>query len=194
MTVEAGEHAPEVVKLTAKYGEQAIWVVSKPRGLAVFVKYGEEAATAVMKHAGVAEGAVEQLGVPAARALNAVTGAEARRLGMMIEDGAIKTGEQSASLLDVVAKYGDKAMDFIWRNKGALSVTTGLTAFLHDPEPFIQGTKDLAVDGVKPVGIEIAQHTNWTPVLIAIVLAGAGLVALRTWTRPRRDSRNCHTS
>ena len=113
ITVEAGEHASEAVKLTAKFGEQAVWVISKPRGLAVFVKYGEEAATAVMKHPGVAEGAVEHLGVPAARALNSVGSAEARRLGMMIEDGAIKAGEQSAGLLGVVEKYGDKAMGFI---------------------------------------------------------------------------------
>ena len=68
ITVEAGEHATEAVKLTAKFGEQAVWVISKPRGLAVFVKYGEEAATAVMKHPGIAEGAVERMGVPAARA------------------------------------------------------------------------------------------------------------------------------
>lgn len=186
ITVEAGEHAPAVVKLTAKYGEQAVWVVSKPRGLAVFVKYGEEAATAVMKHPGIAEEAVERLGAPAARALNSVSAAEARRLGMMIGDGAVKTGEQSAGLLDVVAKYGDKAMEFIWKNKGALTVTAALTAFLHDPEPFIQGTKDLAVEAVKPVGIEIARRTNWTPVMIAGVAACAGLVALRMGLKKRR--------
>src|SRR5438067_1118112 len=63
ITIEAGEHAPEVVKLTAKYGDQAVWVVSKPRGLAVFLKHGEEAATAVMKHPGIAEGAVEKAGI-----------------------------------------------------------------------------------------------------------------------------------
>lgn len=188
ITVEAGEHAPEVVKLTAKYGDRAVWVVSKPRGLAVFVKYGEEAATAVMKHPGVAEEAIERLGVPAAQALNAVSSAEARRLGMLIEDGAIKAGEQSAGLLDVVAKHGDKAMQFIWKNKGALAVTTGLTAFLHNPEPFIQGTKDLAAEAVKPVGIEIARQTDWTPVMIAAVAACAGLVALRMSWRKRRMS------
>jgi hypothetical protein len=185
ITVEAGEHAPGVVKLTAKYGDQAVWVVSKPRGLAVFVKYGEEAATAVMKHPGIAEGAVEQLGVPAARALNSVTGAEARRLGMMIEDGVIKTGEQSAGLLDVVAKYGDKGMEFIWRNKGALAVTAGLTAFLYDPEPFIHGTTDLAAETVKPVAIEIARNTNWTPVIISGVVGFVGLITFRVWVRRR---------
>lgn len=185
ITAEAAEHAPQVVKLTAKYGDQAVWVVSKPRGLAVFVKYGEEAATAVMKHPGVAEGAVEKLGLQAARALNAVAGAEARRLGMMIEEGAIKASEQSAGLLDVVAKHGDKAMKFIWRNKGPLAVGATLAAFLHDPEPFIQGTKDLVVGAVAPIGTEIAKRTNWTPIIIAVIPAMAFLAALRIWRRKK---------
>ncbi len=192
VTLEAGEHAPAVVILTARYGEQAVWVISKPRGLAVFVKYREEAATAVMKHPGVAERAVEQLGVPAARALNSVSSAQARRLGMMIEDGAIKTGERSSGLLAVVAKYGDKAMQFIWRNKGSLTVAAGLTAFLHDPEPFIQGTKDLAVAAVMPVGMEVARRTNWTPVMIAGLAVSAALVGLKMWIsgwrKPKEDS------
>ena len=187
ITIEAGERAPEIVKLTAKFGEQAVWVVSKPRGLAVFVKYGEEAATAMMKHPGIAEGAVEQLGVPAARALNAVSGAQARRLGMMIEDAAVKTGEQSVGLVDVVAKYGDKAMAFIWKNKGALAATAVLTAFLHDPEPFIQGTKDLVVEAVKPIGVEVARGTNWTPVMITGVAACAGVIALGMLLRKKRS-------
>lgn len=185
ITVEAGEHAPEVVKLTAKYGEGAVWIVSKPRGLAIFVKHGEEAAKAVMKHPGIAEEAVERLGVPAARALNAVGGAEARRLGMMIEDGAIKAGEQSAGLLGVVAKYGDKAMEFIWKNKGPLAVGATLAAFLHDPEPFIQGAKDLVVGVVTPIGTEIAKRTNWTPVMIVGIVAVVSLLALRLWRRRR---------
>ncbi len=190
ITVEAGEHASEAVKLTAKFGEQAVWVISKPRGLAVFVKYGEEAATAVMKHPGVAEGAVEHLGVPAARALNSVGSAEARRLGMMIEDGAIRAGEQSAGLLGVVEKYGDKAMGFIWKHKGALAVGATLAAFLHDPEPFIQGGKDFVVETIKPVGVEIAKRTNWTPVIIVGVASCAGLIAMRIWLAARRAKNN----
>ncbi len=185
ITVEAGEHASEVVKLTAKYGEQAVWVVSKPRGLAVFIKYGEEGAAAVMKHPGVAEGAVEQLGLPAARALNAVSSGQARRLGMMIEEGTIKAGERSAGLLEVVAKYGDKAGAFIWRNKGALTVAATLTAFLANPQPFIEGGKDLVVGTVAPIGTEIARNTHWTPVMISAVAVLGVLLALRMWMTKR---------
>ena len=35
-------------------------------------------------------------------------------------------------------------MDFLWRHKGALAVGAVLTVFLADPEPFLDGTRDLA--------------------------------------------------
>lgn len=185
---EAGEHSSAAVKLAAKYGERAVWVVTKPRGLAIFLKYGEEGAAAVMNHPGVAEEAVERLGVPAARALNAVSGAQARRIGMMIEDGTIKAGEKSSGLLDVVAKSGDEAMEFIWKHKGALTVTATLTAFLKNPEPFIQGVETLVVETVKPIGTEIAKRTNWTPVMIVVVALITMLLAFRIFLRRRRKN------
>lgn len=183
LTIEAGQHSSGVVKLVAKHGDGAVWVISKPKGMAIFIKYGEPGATAIMKHPGVAENAVEKLGVPAARALNAISTPQARRLGMMVEDGAIQAGGKPAELLGIVTKYGDRAMEFIWKNKGSLIVATTLTSFLNDPEPFINGGKEIAVGAIKPIGVEVARLTNWTPVMIVGVLAVAGLVALRM--RPR---------
>lgn len=183
LTIEAGEHSSGVVKLVAKHGDEAVWVISKPNGMAIFIKYGEQGATAIMKHPGVAENAVAKLGAPAARALNAISTPQARRLGMMMEDGAIQAGGKSAELLEVVTRYGDRAMEFIWKNKGSLVVAATLTAFLNDPEPFINGGKDIAIGAIKPIGVEVARLTNWTPVMIVGVLAVAGLVALRM--RPR---------
>lgn len=183
LTTEAGENSSAVVKLIAKHGDEAVWVISKPDGMAIFIKYGEQGATAIMKHPGVAEKAVVKLGAPAARALNAISTPQARRLGMLVEDGAIQAGGKSAELLNVVAKYGDRAMDFVWKNKGPLMVAATLTAFLNDPEPFINGGKDIAVGTIKPIGVEIARLTNWTPVMIVGVLAAAGLIVLRM--RPR---------
>lgn len=179
LTAEAGEHSSGVVKLVANHGDEAVWVISKPKGMSIFIKYGEEGATAIMKHPGVAENAVEKLGAPAARALNAISTPQARRLAMMVEDGAIRGGGKSAELLRVVTRYGDRAMEFIWKNKGSLAVATTLAAFLNNPEPFINGGKDIAVGAIKPIGVEVAHITNWTPVMIVGVLAAAGLVALR---------------
>lgn len=55
--------------------------------------------------------------------LNAVGTREARQIAMLQKDGVIQVGKQGEELLDVIVKYGDKAMAFIWRNKGALAVT-----------------------------------------------------------------------
>ena len=35
----------------------------------------------------------------------------------------------------VIERHGDGALTFVWRNEGALTVTTVLTAFVDDPEP-----------------------------------------------------------
>ena len=44
LTEEAGPHAAPVVKLLARHGDEAVWVVSQPRRLAIFAKHGDQAA------------------------------------------------------------------------------------------------------------------------------------------------------
>jgi hypothetical protein len=85
-------------------------------------------------------------------------------------------------LLDVIAKYGDRAAEFVWENKGALAVGTALVAFLAEPEAFLNGTKELAkVAGetaAKPLAEGVARGTNWTPVVLlaALTVIGFGLL------------------
>ena len=43
-----------------------------------------------------------------------------------------------SELLAVIERHGDPALTFVWRNKGALTVTTVLETFLADPEAFLQ--------------------------------------------------------
>ena len=38
----------------------------------------------------------------------------------------------------MIERHGDRALTFVWRNKGALTVTTVLETFLADPEAFLQ--------------------------------------------------------
>ena len=73
-----------------------------------------------------------------------LSGQNARRLVEMLDAGELKQIGRTDQVLGVVGKYGNRGMDFVWRNKGALAVAAGLTAFLANPEPFINGTKDLA--------------------------------------------------
>lgn len=184
---EAGENGLGAVKLINRYGDDAVWVISKPNGMAIFVKYGDDGARALIKHKGIAEEVIEAHGKSAVGALNSVGTREARQIAMLQKDGVIKAGEQGDELLDVIVRNGDKAMAFIWRNKGALAVTAGLGTFLANPEAYIDGGKELIVEGVSrpatEMGKEVARNTNWTVLGIAGIAVLGGLQALRMWMR-----------
>lgn len=85
----------------------------------------------------------------------------------------------------MIGKYGDKAMEFVWKNKGALAVGAALAAFLNDPEPFIEGTKELAsvvtTNAIAPVAEEVAKKTNWTLTIVGLAFVGALYLAFRKW-------------
>ena len=189
---EAGEHGLESVKLMARYGDDAVWVVAKKNRMAIFVKYGDDAAETMMKHGEIAEPLLSSFGKPAAGALKSVSSQNARRLAMLADEGQLAKIGQTPELLEVVAKYGDRAADFIWRNKGALTVAAALTAFLANPEPFLDGVKDITTIVVKPiadvpgkVASEAAKRTNWTVVIVCGVCVLGLLAGARLWLRHR---------
>jgi len=191
---EAGDHGLDAVKLINRYGDDAVWLISKPKGMAHFVKYGDDGARAMIRHKGIADDIIEAHGKTAVDALNSVGTQQARRIAMLQKDGVIATGNEGDKLLAVVVQYGDKAMDFIWRNKAALAVSAGLITFLANPEAYIDGTKELVVEGVSrpatEMGKEVARNTNWTTLGLAGVALLAALAALRMWMRrPNRDRR-----
>ena len=189
---EAGpEAAPQALKLMARVGDDAVWVVSRPRSLALFTRHGDEAADAMLKHKEIAEGLIEQFGPSAARALNKIDGRSARRLAIMAEEGHFAALPQRAALLDTIGKHGTAAMDWVWRNKAGLATAGVVAAFVHDPQPFIDGTVKLADAAgehvVKPVLGQVAggvaSRTNWT----VVVCASIGVVAcLAAWRGRRR--------
>lgn len=154
---QAGPKAPEVIKLYARKGDEAVWVISENRRLAIFLKHGDSAADALIKHPGIADSLVSRFGANAAGALNSVSRQNAQRL--LANEGVLSATPRSAELLLVIKKYGDPAMEFIWRNKGALVGVTVLAKFLNDPQPFIQGLKELVID---PVVKPIVGSVNWT--------------------------------
>lgn len=184
---QAGEHAKAAVNLMVRYGDEALWVLESPQRMSLFAKYGDDAAEALIRHKGLAAPLIEKLEAPAARALNALDGQNARRLAMLADEGTLTKLGQTDGLLGVIEKFGNRAADFIWRNKGTLAVGAALAAFLQDPQPFIDGTRDLATiagqpvaDAVKETARESARQTNWTVVWIAALLLAALLIAVRT--------------
>jgi hypothetical protein len=142
---DAGEQAPTILRLLSKHGDDAaVWVAKRPAGMKLLSKYGDDAAEVLIKHKGLAEPVLEQFGAPAVNALGAIGPRGGRRLAMMAEGGELATIGRTPELMQVIARRGDAAMDFIWRNKGALAVGTTLTTFLAKPEAFIDGGNQLA--------------------------------------------------
>ena len=89
----------------------------------------------------------------------------------------------------LIAKYGDRGAEFVWRNKGPLEVAAVLAAFLADPEPFINGAADVSKivgeNAVKPPAsasgqsvTEAARGIDWTLVTICGICLVGSLVGI----------------
>src|SRR5579864_1252862 len=180
--------------ILARGGKGAERVIAHPRGLAIWQTHGDQGVLALIRHGVIAEPVIESFGPPAVRALNVVSPQNGRRIAMMIQDGSLARMGRTGPLFEVVAKYGDRAMDFVWRHKAALAVTAVLAAFLADPEPFLNGTKDLAYhfasEAIRPIVTvpgEIAQgvllHSNRAAALFLVATLG---ILLCGWLKNHR--------
>lgn len=175
----SGEYGAESVQLMARYGDDAVWIVARKNRLAIFVKYGDTAGEAMMKHGEIAEPLLESAGKSAAGAFRSVSPQNGRRLAMMGLDGDLARIGRTPELLDAVAKYGDPAMDFIWKHKGALQAAAALAAFLDTPEPYLEGKEDIAsaataksakpeIDASAPVALQPTKELH-----LGLLAAGA---------------------
>ena len=158
---DAGKKAPDLINLYARRGDEAVWIISKPGKLAIFVKHGEGAADALFKHPVIADELIAKYGGGAIGAINSINRQNAQRLAMLSAEGSLDKLGRSGEILSVVGKWGNDAMDFIWRNKGALTVATLLGTFLKDPEIYIKGGKQLVSS--------VATHANWTLIICAVL-------------------------
>lgn len=185
------EGVEQSARLLAKHGDDAIWVVANQSRRTIASKFGDDAAEAMIKHGEIAEPILELAGKSGAAALRNVSTKGGRQLKMMLDDGALAKIGKTPELMTVVGKYGDSAMNFVWKNKGSLLVGTALVAFLADPEPFINGTKDLASVAantvVEPLAKEIGARTNWTLTLCTLAALCMTYLGFKRWLRkPRR--------
>jgi hypothetical protein len=104
MLEQAGEHAPQAAKLLARYGDEGIALVCRPRPLALIARYGDEAAQVMLKHTGIAEPLLEAYGQPAFRALQSQGGRQGRSLARLWEQGGLRAHDRTEELLAVVGR------------------------------------------------------------------------------------------
>ncbi len=175
--------------MMSQHGEAAwAWVLSRPSAMRLLV-HGEEAVAGVLvKHpGGICEPLIEKFGVPAVKALGTVGPQSGRRLAMMMADGELAQIGRTPELLGVVARHGDAAMDFIFKHRFLLAGGATLGAFLANPEPFLNGARDItkiaAENAIKPiadipgeVAKEAAKGINWTLVFLVCLLVGVAAV------------------
>ena len=99
-------------------------------------RHVDDVARAVTPHLNVGMTLVP-LARSSGRAMAALAPRDARRLAMLAEDGALARSGRWSELLAVIERHGDQALNFVWRNKGALAVSTILATFLAEPEVFL---------------------------------------------------------
>jgi len=187
----AGAGGSRAVRIMAKHGEPGVvWVLSRPKGMQLLLLHGEEAAAVLIRHpGGIAEPFIEQFGGPAVKALQAVGPQSGRRLAMMLSEGELANIGRTPELMGVVAQYGDRAMEFIWKHKFTLAGTAALGAYLVNPEPFLSGARDItqvvAENAIRPlaevpgkVAQEAASRIRWNLVVVAFLIVGAGAAVI----------------
>ncbi|WP_435019097.1 hypothetical protein TA3x_001094 [Tundrisphaera sp. TA3] len=148
---EAAENAPQALRLLARHGDDLAPMLAKANTRSLLSRYGDDAAAVLLKHPGVAEEVIESAGQPAVRAFASLSAQEGRRLAMLSRSGDLARIGRTHELLEVIGKFGDGCMALVWRNKKILASGAVLAAFLQDPEPFVNGTVQLADSAIEHV-------------------------------------------
>jgi hypothetical protein len=192
----AGVRGGQADRVLAHYGPGAARIVERPALMELVERHGDDAVRALLTHPGLAEPVVGALGKPGARALATVGPRNARRLAIMTADGTLHRVGRVEEVLGVVERYGDRALDFVWRHRGALTVGTLLAAFLRDPQSFLGGTRELAVSAGEAVGMSLAGAAGRgleglaRAGMVLVFAVIAGLATGLAWCIQRRPARH----
>jgi hypothetical protein len=186
---DAGAHAGDAIRLMQRHGDDALKVVSNPTRMRCYLTYGDEAGDALIRHGDICLPVIEAQGKHAAAALASLSTQNARRMAMMHLDGHFAKTGRGQELLAVVARYGDSAMEFVWKHKVTLAGSAALAAFLSDPQKFLSPSFENAgfppLPGNEGTGF-IATTTRYLLWAIGIAVAIAALplvMMLVRWLR-----------
>ncbi len=187
----AGDDAgPYLIKAIRTYSDDAIRVAQTSAGRVILREGSDSAIRAVARHSDAVIPVIQKYGEDCARALAEISEGNGRRLVQLAEEHSFPANDFDKLML-VVEKYGDRAMDFIWRNRNPLLMTAAFTAFVSDPAPYIDGVKKLTEVATKPLQEffeGIVSHVSWN-FLVGVIVALVGLKLVFT-RRTRRSSPN----
>ena len=173
------------MKILSRWGDDGVRLlaVEGDAAVAALARYGDDAVDLMVRHPGVGCDFLSLFGGRALRTqLTTESVVTLNRLS-----GEISKSGRTAEIFGVIEKFGDRACQFLWRNKGTIFIATALAAFLHDPQPYIDGVKQLVVQPASEVARDAAGRTNWTLVVIVAILilcAWAGIRFRGVFRRP----------
>jgi len=165
------------MKILSRWGDDGVRLLAMEgdSAVAAMTRYGDEAVEIMVRHPGVGRDLVTRFGEQALR--TRLTTESVKTLNRLADD--IARSGRTAEIFGVIEKFGDRACEFLWRNKGTIFLASVLVAFLHDPQPYLDGVKQLVVQPASEVARDAAGRTNWTAVVIIIVLIASVYVGLR---------------
>ena len=145
-------------------------------------RHVDDAARAVAPHLNVGMTLVP-LARSSSRAMAGLAPRNARRLAMLAEEGALARSGRWGELVAVIERHGDRAMDFVWRHKGALAVATVLGTFLADPEAYLGGGRELiggaAQEATQPIALMAGTAASrWMGIARSVVVVGLAWLVL----------------
>lgn len=170
----------QLVKSIRVYGDDAIRVGQTSAGRAILRSGDDIAIRAVAKYSDVAIPVIRKYGDDCARVLTDLSPQQGRRMIQLANEEYFKPN-QFDQLVGVVGEYGDRAMDFIWRNKKVLLAVGVFSAFVSNPEPYLSELTDITEVVVGPVVDGIAKGVNWNLWIgVLLVLVGVKFIFFRS--------------
>jgi hypothetical protein len=175
------------LRILGRWGEEGmrLLAVEGEAAVASLARYGDGAVELMIRHPGVGRDLVDRFGSMVLRTHLSTD----RMIALDRLAGPIENSGRSAEIFRVVETYGDRACDFLWRNKGTIFAASVLAAFLHDPKPYLDGVRELVVQPASQVAQGAVARTNWTLVVLAGGAAAALWLGLRWGWRPRLSGR-----
>lgn len=169
-----------LVKSVRTYGDDAIRVAQTSAGREVLFSGSDAAIRAVIKYSDEAIPMIRKYGDDCARVLNNLPPQQGRRL-IQLENEKLFDAAQFDQFVGVVGRYGERGMEYIWRNKKLLLAAGAFALFANDPEVYINGIRDLAKDlGNITLG-PIVKNVNWN-LWVGVLMVAASIRLL--WRKP----------
>ncbi len=174
------------LRMFGRHGDDAVRMAQHPGGLRVLATESDTMFSAMVKTRNQGYPILSRYGERGATALNNLSPGQRRQL-IHLDQAKHFSASDFEKLLEVAGRYGNRGLEFVWQNKGALLVAGTAVAFWSDPEPYINGVMQLGAG--RGTGVpEPVKRINMTAVVLSIIGLFGARMAIREWWRYRREN------